>query len=292
MKLKYAIDKQIEKNSHLNLLYDNLRGVLCVDGTFSDMLVQVHQKGIDNPNNIFSYAVEKTISTIYSVNQFICITTEQKNELYNIYKESWLDYDPRHSYDSILRHHQRLTKWISRLYPPDFVAALRGKQKIGSVVDARYSADFQIYVLGLQIENILEPIIDIGCGSQAILVRYLCQQKDHVFGIDRKIDYKSIYTKEIDWLEFKFTRRFYGTIIANMSFSNHLIYHIQNRTAYIKAYLLKYKEILESIKNGGLFVYAPSLPFIEERLDREQYSVEITDFGNKNRVTKIRYNIA
>ncbi len=136
----------------------------------------------------------------------------------------------------------------------------------------------------------MEPIIDIGCGSQANLVRHICKQKDNVLGIDRKIDYKSVHTKEIDWLEFNFAPCFYGTIIANMSFSNHLVYHMQNKTEHLQAFISKYKEILASLKKGGVFVYAPSLPFIEERLNRAKYSVYAADWGNNNRVTKIQCN--
>ena len=286
--LKNAIDRQIEKNKNLNLLYDNIEDIFQVDSSFSDIFAQVHQNGIENLEHIIAYTVDKTILAIYSINQFLHITADQKYELYNIYKESWKTYDPKYPDQSILEHHRRLSKWISTLYPSDFTEVLRTKDHIGSVVNVQYSADFQMKILGLEIENLMEPIIDIGCGSQANLVRYICKQKNDILGIDRKIDYKSIYTKEIDWLEFNFTPCFYGTIIANMSFSNHLVYHMQNKTEYLQAYLSKYKEILSSIKKGGIFVYAPSLPVIEEILDNTKYSVKVIDWENNNKVTKIQ----
>ena len=285
--LKNAIDKQIEKNKNLNLLYDNIEDIIHIDNSFSDIFTQVHQNGLENLEHIIAYTVEKTISAIFSINQFLHITDEQKQNLYNIYRESWSNYDPKSPEQSILEHHKRLSKWISQLYPSEFAFLLRTKDQIGSVVNAQYSADFQMKILGLEIENLMEPIIDIGCGSHANLVRYICKHKNKVLGIDRVIEYKSEHTKEINWLDFQFLPCFYGTVIANMSFSNHLIYHIQNKTPYLQAYLSKYKEIIASIKKGGVFVYAPSLLFIEEMLDKTKYSIKVTVWGNNNKVTKI-----
>ena len=71
----------------------------------------------------------------------------------------------------------------------------------------------------------------------------------------------------------------------------HIVYHMQNKTPYLHAYLSKYKEILASIKKDGVFVYAPSLPFIEEMLDNTKYSVKVTDWENNNKVTKIQCRI-
>ena len=286
--IKNAIDKQIEKNINLNLLYENIEEILQVDESFSDIFSLLRDGGVEKLEDIIDYTVDKTISAIYSINQFIHITAEQKRELYNIYKESWETFDSNAPEQSILNHHKRLSKWISKLYPSDFTEVLRTKDQIGNVVNAQYSADFQMKVLGLELENLMEPIIDIGCGSQANLVRHICKQKNEVLGIDRVIEYKSEHTKEIGWLEFEFRPCFYGTIIANMSFANHLVYHMQNKTPYIQAYLSKYKEIIASIKKGGVFVYAPSLPFIEQLLDNTQFSVDITDFGDNNRVSKIQ----
>ena len=288
--IKNAIDKQIEENVNLNLLYENIEDILHVDKSFSDVFTLLCDSGFENLEHITDYTVNKTISAIYSINQFIHITAELKQELYNIYKESWETLDSDFPEQSILNHHKRLSKWISKLYPSDFVAVLRTKNQIGSVVNAQYSADFQMKLLGLEIENLMEPIIDIGCGSQANLVRHISKQKDDVLGIDRKIDYKSVHTKEIDWLEFDFAPSFYGTIIANMSFSNHLVYHMQNKTEHLQTFISKYMEILASIKKGGVFVYAPSLPFIEEKLNRARYSVYVANWGNNNRVTKIKCN--
>lgn len=286
--IKNAIDNQIEKNIRLNLLYENIEDVLHVDKSFSDVFAFARDIGVENLEDITDYTVNKTLSAIYSINQFIHITVEQKRELYNLYKESWETFDSNAPEQSILNHHKRLSKWISQLYPSDFREVLRTKDQIGNVVNAQYSIDFQMKVLGLELDNLIEPIIDIGCGSQANLVRHICKQKNDVLGIDRMIDYKSDHTKEVDWLEFQFQPCFYGTVIANMSFTNHIVYHMQNKTPYIQAYLSKYKEILASLKKGGLFVYAPSLPVIEEMLDNTKYSIEVTDWGNNNKVTKIK----
>ena len=213
--IKNAIDKQIEKNTRLNLLYDNIEDIVRVDKSFSDVFSLARDSGVENLEHITNYTVDKTISAIYSINQFIHITAEQKRELYDIYKESWESYDSNSPEQSILEHHKRLSKWISKLYPSEFTEVLRTKNQIGNVVKAQYSVEFQMKILGLQLENLMEPIIDIGCGSQANLVRHICIQRNDVLGIDRVIEYKSQHTKEIDWLEFQFKPFFYGSIIAN-----------------------------------------------------------------------------
>ena len=73
-----------------------------------------------------------------------------------------------------------------------------------------------------------------------------------------------------------------------MSFTNHLLFHLSNGTEEFPKYLLKYKEILESLKPGGMFVYAPSLPLIEERLDDRENVAEIREKGKDAAVVRIR----
>ena len=42
----------------------------------------------------------------------------------------------------------------------------------------------------------------------------------------------------------------------------------------LENYLRKMKEILESLSTGSCFYYAPSLPFVEEKLSAKEYKVE------------------
>lgn len=287
MNLTFAIDKQIEKNKQLNLLNHNLEDAIQIDSYFADMLNLAHRHEVDNIDHLISDTVEKVLSAVYSINQFVYVTEKQKKELFCIYQTFWNNFDPEHIYESILKHHKRLSNWVSRLYPPRIVSVLQETDKINSLVCAQYSPDFQLGIFHLEIKNLMEPIIDIGCGSMAALVYHLSQHKELIIGIDREIDHTSIYTKKADWLEFTFPNSHYGTIIANMSFSNHLLYHNTNKTEYLKPYLLKYREILESLKEGGVFVYAPSLPFIEERLDPSRYEIKRDNPGALNGSTKI-----
>jgi hypothetical protein len=59
-----------------------------------------------------------------------------------------------------------------------------------------------------------------------------------------------------------------------MSFTNHLNYAYRNDIAQLEPYLLKTKEILESLSRGGSFHYAPGLVFLEEELSREMYQIQ------------------
>ena len=100
------------------------------------------------------------------------------------------------------------------MYPDNLKDALRTRERIGRLTDARYSADFQIRVLGLDLDGLMEPIIDLGCGPQASLVHCIRARGKDALGIDRKIEGRSDHAREISWFEFNFEPGTYGTIIA------------------------------------------------------------------------------
>ena len=53
------------------------------------------------------------------------------------------------------------------------------------VTAGRYSPELQLAVLGLSIDAMREPILDVGCGEEAALVRFLRNAKKRASGIDR-----------------------------------------------------------------------------------------------------------
>src|SRR5215211_6271348 len=52
-------------------------------------------------------------------------------------------------------------------------------------VCARYSPPLQLGALDLSSEALPEPVLDVGCGSDAAMVRYLRQRGVEAYGIDR-----------------------------------------------------------------------------------------------------------
>ena len=285
--MKGAIDAQIAANDGLNLLYEHIDDIARVDEHFVDAFKDIRSNPPAEVEKLISYTVEKTISKIYEINQFLHVTPALRGELFAIYKETWRKFDPDRSLPIMRDHHRRLSEWVGKLYPPRFVEILRSSERIGKVINEQYSVLFQIKVLGLNIKEIAEPIIDIGCGPHGGLVRYLYNRGKNVYGIDRTIKSKDSRLKQADWLEFEFKRRHYGTIIANMSFSNHFVFHLQHQTESRDQYFNKFGEILESLSPGGMFVYAPAVPEIEARVDLHKYSFESTEINSGGTVTKI-----
>lgn len=150
-----------------------------------------------------------------------------------------------------------------------------------SIPCSEYDAEFQLNILNINLEKIKEPILDLGCGSNAKLVCYLRGLSIEAYGIDRIIKSTSHVIKA-DWFEYKFKPNYWGTIISHLSFTNHFKRNHFKKNGNHIAYARKYMELLDSLKPGGEFYYTPDLPFIEQFLSPDSYIVEknaIKDIG-------------
>ena len=119
-------------------------------------------------------------------------------------------------------------------------------------------------------------------------VNYLKNQGIEALGIDRfKFTASNLIT--VDWLEFDYGKEKWGTIISNLGFSNHFNHHNLREDGNYIEYGKTYMNILNSLKVGGRFHYAPDLPFIEKYLDNKQFDLrkyEINEYDFKT--TKIK----
>ncbi len=150
-------------------------------------------------------------------------------------------------------------------------ALLRAKLAAGRAVCAEYSLELQLDLLGISLPALLEPILDLGCGEQAALVRQ-CQALGKVaFGLDRHAQGPNVV--RADWLEHTFPSETYGTILSHQAFSLHFLHHHLGSAAQAAAYARKYMELLGALKPGGSFVYAPGLPFVEQHLPATKWRV-------------------
>jgi hypothetical protein len=139
-----------------------------------------------------------------------------------------------------------------------------------------YSPELQMSILRLEPGAIREPLLDIGCGPEALLVRALRDRGVKAFGIDRSISRREDYLVEAEWEGHDLGAEAWGTIVSNLAFSNHFIYHYIRDDGADIAYLRRYMDILAALEPGGSFRYAPALPFVERHLDRGRYCVETT----------------
>lgn len=197
-------------------------------------------------------------------------------ELKEIYKLSWQAMQQTRNICLVLReiHYPALAQWLAPLYPKAFLKQLRYQGEVGHIVNEEYSAEFQIDLFDLNISRIKQPVLDIGCGSRANLVRYLRSLGVEAFGIDRYLKIHEPYLDQIDWFEYTFCKGSWGTIVSNMAFTNHLNFAYLHDFSQFEPYLLKMNEILESLQGSGSYYYAPALPFIEDRLVAHSYRVD------------------
>ncbi len=147
-----------------------------------------------------------------------------------------------------------------------------GDGSVQQVVCAQYSPELQLRVLALDSSQWFEPMLDLGCGEQALLVQYLRKAGMDALGIDRSAR-AADGVVPTDWFAFKLSPDSWGTVISHLGFSNHFLhYHLKPGDEALR-YARRYMDIVRSLRPGGTFAYAPGLPFIEEHLPRADYEV-------------------
>ena len=136
-----------------------------------------------------------------------------------------------------------------------------------------YSAETQLEVLRLQTEALVPPVLDMGCGRDAALVKWLRIQNINAVGFDL-FHSATVGCLLADWFEFPFMPEQFGTVIAHLSFSLHFLHQHLRPEGDAKRYALQYMAILRSVRHGGCFAYTPGLPFIEGLLPSDQFTIK------------------
>ncbi|HEX2987811.1 MAG TPA: class I SAM-dependent methyltransferase [Chloroflexota bacterium] len=228
--------------------------------------------------------VELSLEFSYNSNQFIRVSNSNRDRMVEIYR-SYLRGMERlvaqeRSTESLSRSMEALVRdhFVElRRYLDDFSAeGLRsGSQDnvfLASVVCREYSPELQLSILGIDPSELLEPILDIGCGKSGQLVRFLRGLGLAAFGADRVVE-ASDYLMKADWLDLPMEPGSWGTVISHMGFSNHFIFQHLYRYGSPEDYARQYAAILASLKVGGSFWYTPGLSFVESYLPPQQFSV-------------------
>jgi hypothetical protein len=280
--IENSIQQQLEANRSKNLLYENVEQIMEIEPGFlaalEDLLDATRRK--DKPENVspevVAFAAQAVLKRLYAVNQYLNISDQKIEELKEIYRHTWQTMLRTSSVRTVLRqvHYPALSGWLAALYPPEFRKRLKSIPQVGRLVYAEYSATLQIELLQIDIAELKQPVLDIGCGSQANLVQHLRSLGIEACGFDRQLEIQAPYLERRDWFEYPFEAGRWGSIVSNMAFSNHLNYAYLHDVAQLEPYLLKMKDILEALAGGGSFYYAPALPFVEDHLAPERYKVE------------------
>jgi len=285
---KKNIDKQIEYNMGKNLFSkDSAQNMIFIFDTIKS-LDEIDTIDIETENILIDYAVDKCLEEFCRVNQYLSFSNADRSKLRTIYAN--LIKSIKNKNQSINQisenHYKNLKDWIqsSNPYTKD-IYANKG-EKLKPITCSEYSAEFQLSLLNINLTDLLEPVLDIGCGKQANLVNFLRYKGIEAFGIDRFAENNN-FNENADWLEYDYGFLKWGTIISNLGFSNHFHHqHLRNDGNFLE-YAKKYMQILNSLKVGGRFYYAPSTHFIEDYLEKKKFNVERFSIGNYNFETTI-----
>jgi hypothetical protein len=279
--IKNCIEQQIEINKSKNLLYASVEQVIELDPNFLAALEELLGSASGDslgcvPSDVVSLAVQALLTKLYSINPYLRISPGEVEELEAIYQETWQGMLRTRDIRATLRerHYPQLSRWLAAVYPKEFLKYLRTSPLVGRVVCEEYSAELQVELFQIEVSQMKQPVIDIGCGSHANLVRHLRSLGVEAYGFDRSLETYDGYLEQTDWFEYVFEPVRWGTVISNMAFTNHLNYAYRHDRAHLERYLLKMREVIESLAVGGRFYYAPGLPFVEQRLAPTQYGVE------------------
>jgi hypothetical protein len=276
-----SIKQQLDVNKSKNLLFENAAQIMNVEPSFLAALEELLNSNIDDKSEVvhsefISFTAKELVKRLYFINPYLQVSKLQIGSLEQIYRRTWQKMIETGDIKTTLNefHYPELSKWIAILYPEKFQKFLKLSSGVGHVTYREYSAELQIDLLGIDIAHIKQPVIDIGCGNQANLVKHFRSLGIEAYGIDRHLGIHESYLNQVDWFDFYFEPSKWGTIISNMGFTNHLNYAYMHDIAQLERYLLKMKEIMASLLANGYFYYAPSLPFIEDKLSTKNYKVE------------------
>lgn len=274
-----AIDRQIWLNRNANLFAAGLSAGFSaeIEAVRQNPAFELLKQQAGFREQVIAYTVQKVLSAFYDANQFIEVSHAQISQLHTIYQQLFDDlYSRQNLQITAEAHYNRLILWLissnpylARINPPE-------NESVARVVCANYSPAFQLEVLGIQPEALLEPVLDLGCGDNALLVSFLREKGVDAHGLDRSCNLSQPWIKSCSWFETEFKRGEWGTILSNMAFSVHFMHHQLRDDGGKKAYALKYAEIVRSLKPGGSFYYAPSLPQMESLLPDRKFSLNRT----------------
>jgi hypothetical protein len=293
-KLTTALERQLKLNESKNLLHIQVEQLIEIDPTFLAALEELLANSATgapgfNLDEIATDAASALIAKIYAINQYIQVDSQAKQLLKQIYVQSWQKIIATRDIEATLRndHYPEIKAYLAALYPQTLRDALQTSPNLGHVPCSEYSAELQMHLFRLDLATLKEPLLDIGCGSQAYLVNYLRSQGIEAYGIDRIIQQKTEFLTETDWFELELEPGRWGTVLSNLSFANHLVYAQRYAPNRVPRYMQKYLEILDSLSTGGSFIYAPSVESLEAQTDERKFCTEKWPVSAQYAVTRI-----
>jgi len=287
---KDKINKQFEFNKGKNLFYSGILNSLKFSPETLGAIEKMSFMDADSVNLLIDYLTNRAVQEFCKINQYYTFDKQTRLLLRNLYVELFTNLKSRKSsIDSIAeKHYENLIEFLQATNAfAEKIYNAKG-EVIEPVACSEYSPGLQIRLLQIKIDQLIEPVLDIGCGEKGDLVLYLRQKGIEAYGFDR-FAYDNSFLTNADWFEYKFEKDKWGTITSNLGFSNHFQHHHFRQDGNYIDYAKKFLDIVNSLKIGGSFHYAPDLPFIEEFLDQDKYQLTKRSIGGHGfRSTKIK----
>jgi hypothetical protein len=280
-KLRRALQRQLGLNEGVNLLHAGGVQLLEIDGVFLAALEELVSGGNDTLSNetvdaMAAAAAAAFIEKIYARNQFIHLEGQAKEALKQIYVDSWHTLLRSRQLESTLRdqHYPKIKRFLASHYPKALAEGLRPATELSRVPSSEYSAELQLRLLRVDLDSLKEPILDIGCGAEAHLVRFLRLKHLEAYGFDRSIEDTTDYLFQADWFDYEYGSAKWGTIISNLSFANHVVFAQRYNESRVIQYLIVFSKILDSLVGGVQFIFAPAPDLLAGQVDQTRYAIE------------------
>lgn len=164
------------------------------------------------------------------------------------------------------RHHERLRLILASYCVDATQSKLKNSPLLQTVPCAEYSPRFQLQLLNIDLSQIQQPVLDIGCGEQGNLVKFLKSKGLDAWGIDRSMPDEDFFVQS-DWFSFDYAQQKWGTIMAHQSLSTHFIFNYLNDLPTAQDYVMLFKKILSTLAPNGSLYYTPGLPFFEPEIE-------------------------
>lgn len=271
---KKSIDEQIASNRGKNLFHDGVPA----SNEFIELLVHNLKKtnnlSFEQEQELIEYTADKVLQEFCRINQYYSFGAAERKALRDIYAVLFSNIRTSNSSMAALSetHFKNLRNFLYKTNPFAGKIYPQLSEALEPVACSEYSPELQLEIINLNIKELMEPVLDIGCGRQGNLVKYLRGEGIETYGFDRLPENLPFLTSG-DWLEYPYGVSKWGTIVSNLGFSNHFYHHHLREDGDFLRYAEKYMEILRSLKPGGCFHYAPGLPFIEQHLNPQEYQL-------------------
>ena len=170
-------------------------------------------------------------------------------------------------------HHARLRLIMASYCVTYQDQDLHANPLLRTVPCEEYSAGFQLFILSLDLNELIEPVLDIGCGSNGALVHYLRQHGIEAYGVDRLAP-KEPFFFQSDWYDFDLDTETWGCILAHQSLSTHFIHAYLHQPVSIEGFSRLMMKILSCLHRDSFLCYAPGMPFFELQVGKmPQFSI-------------------